>query len=491
LKPVYFFIISFIFSVAIYSLEYLTFVFTITFGLLSIVFYGAHKFFKLKGAFLLFVIFLGVFLGGFRAGLEVVSLEDLYLDKYVGNEVVIVGTVIEEPDNRERTQRLTINIEQIEDEEITSGVKLITSVSRYPKYSYGDKLKLLGKLVKPENFSNENGRVFDYVNYLAKDNIFYTISFPEARYLGSGHGNFVKSVLYSVKHSWLSSTERIIPDPHVSLLGGLVVGAKQSLGSELEEDFRRTGIIHIVVLSGYNVTIVAEAIMRFFAFLSPTLGLSLGAISIIFFAIMTGASATIVRASIMALLVILARATGRTSEITHALFLAGFFMVLYNPMIVIFDPSFQLSFLATLGLIYLAPQIEKYFHLIPTKWQLREFATATIATQIFVLPLLLYMMGEISLVALPVNLLILVFIPITMLFGFLAGMTGLISSVLAFPFVAASFGLLSYELFVVDVFSTLSFASVSIPGFPLWLMLLMYLVYGFFLYFLYKNTPSA
>ena len=206
---------------------------------------------------------------------------------------------------------------------------------------------------------------------------------------------------------------------------------------------------------------------------------------------MTGASATIVRASIMALLVIVARATGRTYQVTHGLFLAGFFMVLHNPMIVIYDPSFQLSFLATLGLIYLAPLIEKYFKLIPTKWQLREFAVATIATQIFVLPLILYMMGEISLVALPVNLLILIFIPITMLFGFLSGIVGFMSATLAFPLTFITYLLLEYELKVVEIFSNFPFASLQIPNFPLWLMFGIYTLYIYIMFRMYKNKKTG
>lgn len=219
--------------------------------------------------------------------------------------------------------------------------------------------------------------------------------------------------------------------------------------------------------------------------------MSLGSLSIILFAIMTGASATIVRASIMALLVIVARATHRTYAITRALFLAGFFMILHNPKILVFDSSFQLSFVATLGLIYLAPKIEQYFKLVPTKWQLREFATATVATQLFVLPLILYKMGELSLVALPVNMLILASVPLTMLFGFLTGMVGFIHIILSLPFAYVTHALLTYQLKVVDLFASLPFASLHIAPFPFWLALLIYIGYGILIWKLYKIKPRG
>jgi len=193
----------------------------------------------------------------------------------------------------------------------------------------------------------------------------------------------------------------------------------------------------------------------------------------------------------MALLVLLARATGRTYVITRALFIAGFFMILHNPKILVFDSSFQLSFMATLGLIYLAPKIEQYFKLVPTKWQLREFATATVATQLFVLPMILYKMGDLSLVALPVNILVLAFIPITMLFGFLTGVVGFVSTLLSLPLAYVTFALLSYQLKIVEVFASFPYASLHIESFPLWLAVLFYAVYGLVIWRLYKRKSST
>jgi len=437
------------------------------------------------------VLLAGVFIfaagfGILRFGVADMGNEAIVLDNFVGSEVVAEVIVIDEPDEREFNTRLTVEFEKIfsgeEWEEARTGAVITTE--QYPKRNYGDKLLISGTLKKPKNFFTDesNTREFDYISYLGKDDIYYQMFYPKVEFIESGQGNPIKEKLFFIKHLFLEKISNVIPEPHVSLLGGLVVGAKQSLGRELLDDFRKTGIIHIVVLSGYNVTIVVEAIMRFFSFIPKTASMSLGGISIVLFAVMVGGGATVVRASFMALLVMLARATGRPHEITIILFVAGFFMVLINPKILIFDPSFQLSFLATLGLIYLSPMIERYFQFVPTKWQLREFATATIATQIFVLPLLLYQMGEMSTVALPVNLLILAFIPLTMFFGFLTGVFGFVSTILSLPFAAISYYLLAYELKVVEIFASIPFASVSISYFPAWLMLMIYVLYFFVIF---------
>jgi len=391
----------------------------------------------------------------------------------VGRQVELAGIIVDEPDERENYTRLIFEIE--------NGVKVLITTGHYPEFSYGDKIKIEGELKKPKNFQD-----FDWRAFLVKDDIYFEMFYPKTQLIGSSQAPWIKQQLFSLKEKILFNVSRVIPEPHSALLGGLTFGAKRSMPPELLEDFRETGIIHIVVLSGYNVTIVAYAIMQFFSFLPYFFGMSLGVLGIICFALMAGASATVVRASLMAILVILAKATGRVYEITIALFSAGFLMLLHNPKILRFDSSFQLSFLATMALIWVAPIIEPRLGFLTKKWHVREFATATIATQIFVLPLLLYKMGLFSIVSVPVNLLILIFVPATMFFGFLTAVAGFTSTLfgasfsyfLSVPFGWITYGLLAYELKVVDLFASLPFASFTISSFPLWLMLAIYAVYA-------------
>lgn len=486
----YIFIGGFTIGVLFRSFFNLGFSFSIFLIALSGALFFLYYFIQYKGqSFLIALFILAASLGVLRFDIADLNKGNAVLDEVVGQEVVLEGVIVDEPDERENNTRLIVELESLISEtkeanpRVTLGQsKAIITADIHPRFSYGDKVHIEGELRKPKNFVDEDGGTFDYVSYLGKDDIFYQMFYPQLELIENGGGNPVKRTLFAFKRGFLEKVGRVIPDPQVSLLGGLVVGAKQSLGEELQEDFRKTGIIHIVVLSGYNVTIVAEAIMRFFSFLPYALGVSIGAIAIVFFAIMTGASATIVRASMMALLVLLARATGRTNAITRALFLVGFLMLLHNPKILVFDSSFQLSFTATIGLIYLAPKIEKHFHLVPTKWQLREFATATVATQIFVLPMILYKMGTLSLVALPVNLFILVTVPVTMLLGFLTGVVGFVSTLLSFPFAFVTNALLTYQLKVVDIFASLPFAAIEINYFPIWIAVLVYIIYGLFMW---------
>jgi competence protein ComEC len=382
------------------------------------------------------------------------------LENSVGAQIVFEGVVIDEPDSRETNTKYMV-------------LPLITA-DKYPQLSYGDRIEVRGRLDRPKNFEGDTGRIFNYVEWLKKDGIIYVMLYPDIEAIGDGGGNPVKRILFSLKSRFLGNVGRVISEPQVALLGGLVVGAKQSLGEDLLDAFRAVGVIHIVVLSGYNMTIVASFVGKILAFLGKRAGIYIGIGMIALFTIMTGGASTAVRAALMASLVLVSQLLNRPYVMFRALLVAGFFMVLWNPRSLAFDPSFQLSFLATLSLILLAPKVEKYLSFITDRWQLREVATATLSTQVFVLPFLLWMTGEFSLVALPANILILATIPATMFVGFLAGIAGFVSSALAFPFAFIANGLLSYQLWVVDTLASLPFASVILPAFPFWIVGIVY-----------------
>lgn len=403
----------------------------------------------------------------------------------IPGEYQLIGYVSAEPDVREFSTRLTVTLEG-------SHERALITLPHYPEYLYGDYVYINGELLIPEAFETDTGRVFDYHNFLKKEKIYYVVRYPEVSLITSGtHGNAVTKNLLHFKRGLLYQIERILPEPHSSLLGGLLVGAKSSMGDELLDQFRKTGVIHIVVLSGFNVTIIAEAIMRTLAFLGVVGSAVFGSLAILLFTIMTGASATVVRASLMAFLVILARVTGYQSEIIRALCIAAFVMVLHNPMILLYDPSFQLSFLATLGLIVLVPWIDEKITILPkTVFDLRGLAAASIGTQLFVLPLLVWMTGEVSLVSPLVNILVLWVVPVTMLIGFVALVISVFSVTIAIPVSLAAWFLLGYILQIVEWFATFPLAITKLPALSVLAVVLIYLLY-LLIYVISDSTSHA
>lgn len=398
----------------------------------------------------------------------------------LGEEANFTGVVIDEPEIRENNVKFKTKIEDSGEK-----INILITTSFNQDIKYGDKLNIIGKLKKPENFITDQGKDFDYVNYLRKDGIFYLINYPKIELVSNGHGNFIKSFLFEVKEKFLGKVNSNISEPESLLMGGLILGEKASFSDDLRTSFINTGTIHIVALSGYNVTIVAEWIMKLFSYFPRNFGIGMGIFVIILFVLMTGASSTAIRAGIMAILVLVARATGRNYDVARALTLAGVFMILYNPFTLIYDVSFQLSFIATVAVIFYTPKIEKYFSWVPKTFQLRDIVSVTSAAYIFVTPFILYKMGNLSLVALPANILILPFIPITMLFGFLTGFVGLFWYTFSVPFGYISYLLLNYELSVVNFFSNLSFSAFYITNFPLIITLI---IYAYFIYILFGRS---
>lgn len=426
--------------------------------------------------FVMALIFLCVPLGMLRMQSDVAAYSQSSLLTQVGETVTLEGVVVAELDVRERSARMTLAV---------GDDRVLVSVDRYSTVAYGDRVIISGTLRLPESFEGDYGRVFHYGGYLRARNIGFVMSFPESvEIIENRIGHWFIHLLYDVKEVFVGAINRTIPDPSAGLGVGLLLGVEQALGAELERAFRVTGVIHIVVLSGFNVMIVVTAVMFLLgSVLSLRPRVIVGLLAITTFALLVGLSATVVRATIMAGLVLIAQLIGRQYHIVRALCLAGAVMVLLEPHILAFDIGFQLSFMATLGLILIAPQFETIMGYVPSKFGVREFLIATIATQIAVLPLLAYHIGEVSLIAVLVNVLILPLVPLAMGLTFVAGLVALFFPLLAPPFALATHALLFSMIRVVEWCATVPYAAVTVPVIPWYGVFVMYGVLAVGLYF--------
>ncbi len=408
---------------------------------------------------------------------------------YNGETVRFGGIVVKEPDVRSDHQKLTIDARQgIENASVRLEGKVLVKTELYPPYQYGDYLDITCTIQKPEplEFETEAGvRVFEYDKYLARYNIYSVCYRPHIAVIGRGYGNVLLAGLLSVKTKFTGAIQKVLAEPHASFLGGLVLGAKKSIPDDLMENFNRTGTTHIVALSGYNITIIAILVLNlckhFWISRRGAFWVSLFAIT--FFVLITGAQASVVRAGIMGMLVLLATQLGRMSRITNTLALAAFVMVLVNPKVLVFDAGFQLSFLATMGLVYLSPILERGLKKIPNIFELRMNLVATMSATIATLPLILFQFGRLSTVALLVNMLILPLIPVAMGVGFLMGILSLIWLPIGQLFAWIEWAILSYVIVVVETFAKFNFASLEIAQVS-WMWLVV--GYGFLVFIIFK-----
>ncbi|MFA6999656.1 MAG: ComEC/Rec2 family competence protein [Candidatus Paceibacterota bacterium] len=397
--------------------------------------------------------------------------------KVVGKVVELTGVVYDDPDVRIKNKHLNITLEN-------KDVNILVFIGREEDVNYGDKVKVNGVLEEPENFTTNSGKEFNYRRYLANKDIYYLIKNAEIEILSTNNGSKVKSLLYKIKNSFILNINSVIPMPESDLANGLILGVRGGFDEDTKQEFIDTGTIHIIALSGYNVSIVANNVMKFFSLMfSITVSIVLGFIVIILFIIMTGASATAIRAGIMASIMLLGRMTDRKYLAGRALIVAGLLMIAYDPR-VLSDMSFQLSFIATGGVLFVTPKIMNWFRILPLRYGIREMVASTVAATISVLPILLYLTGVLSLVSLPANFLILLIIPTIMLLIFITGIAGFVLPILSIIFGYITYIILLYMLSVIHFFGSLSFASISIQSFPL---VLTILIYFFLLWWVFKN----
>ncbi|HRY82285.1 MAG TPA: ComEC/Rec2 family competence protein [Candidatus Moranbacteria bacterium] len=345
----------------------------------------------------------------------------------------------------------------------------------YEEYKYGEVLKINCELQRIKNFDNS----FDYRMYLGKDGIFYECKKPEIERLNKNEGNGIYLTLLKIKNKFEENINKLIPAPESGLLIGLILGGSDQLSKNIKDNFSRTGMTHIVAVSGYNVTIIAEYLMILGIFLGlwRRQAFWFAVTGIILFVIITGLSASAVRAGIMGILLIWAMKNGRLANSENAILFSAGAMLLSNPLLLRWDIGFQLSFLATIGIVYFYPIAENYLIKNHKAFGITEILFLSISAQIFVLPIIMFNFGTLSLISLLANILILPIIPFTMLLGFVSALFGFIFEPVAIIFSWLAYLPLKYETLIINYLGSLKYASVEMKitwiGVAVWYIILV------------------
>jgi len=294
------------------------------------------------------------------------------------------------------------------------------TTSKYQNYFYGDRLLVQGKVTEPKSDSD-----FDYKAYLLRWNTYALMSYPKIIVLKTGQGHWWVRWLVVIKYVFIRQVNKVLSAVESNLLLGILIGARKALPDEVINNFNSTGVSHVIAISGYNISILASSLTFLDRRIGRRANFWLTLIVILAFVIMSGASASVVRAALMGGLVLLSSRVGRLYAITPSLCAAAIGMLLLNPRILYWDASFQLSFLATCGVVYIAPLVESLTEKWPSLLGVKSIIVTTMSAIVATLPFMLYQFGRLSIVAPLVNILILPLVPTTMLFGFLTGIPGI------------------------------------------------------------------
>jgi competence protein ComEC len=338
---------------------------------------------------------------------------------------------------------------------------------------------LIGALVAPREAQRPGE--FDYRQYLARKRIFSLIEPKAVRQVAENQGSPLWAALLALRDTARRTLLRELPEPQASLAVGILLGLQSSIPDDVTATFSATGTSHILVISGWNITIIATALY------SVAEGLKLSKRNVFWpilatiwiYTLFVGATPTVIRAAVMGTIVVVGQRLERQAHAWTTLFAATWAMTLWDPQ-TLWDLGFQLSALATASLFAYGKAVERLLLKTPLRlgwldWA-REALTATLAAQILALPLILYNFGNLSIVAPLANVVLLPMVPYAMLFGSIALLGGLIWLPLGQWLAVVAYLVLAWLTEGARLFATLPYAAVQLPPFPLWLLLGYYAI---------------
>lgn len=319
-----------------------------------------------------------------------------------GQQLSITTRITDVPQVQGSRQQFRIKIDRGERITITTGL--------FPRYSYGDRITIKGK-VKTNIY---------------KGHEFFTMNYPTLQAVNNDQ-NFITRAANQIRRKTDIIFQKSLPPASAGLLSGIVFGGNQGLPKDFMDALRTGGVVHVIAASGMNVTFVAGALIGILgAFLKRRLALTIAILGIVFYAFLSGFEPSIVRAAIMACFAFSAALLGRQNFALTSVFITAGLMLFYAPDL-LFDVGFQLSFLATLGILLIKPILDGGLGRLGKLGGLgSENITTTIAAQIATLPILLSVFGSFGMLSILVNALVLWTVPVLMAIGSIGLLLGFI-----------------------------------------------------------------
>jgi competence protein ComEC len=430
---------------------------------------------RYKKGLLLLGLCLIAFLTGvlcFRWNIPTVDEHNLvfYNDRGI---VELRGVVATDPEIKDLAAELHLSAREIKVEgewKDVSGL-LLVRMSRFPGYHYGDVLQVKGRLETPPQLDS-----FDYRDYLARKGVYSLMLYPQVESLGSGKGFKPLEGIYDLRHRLSESLGSALPEPQGSLAQGILLGLQGNIPASLKTAFSQTGTAHLLAISGLHVSVVAGIVLSVGIWLfgrrrGTYIWLALGIIWL--YALISGMRTPVIRAAIMGSLFLFAEYSGRQRSAITSLGIAAAVMLGIHPQI-LWEVSFQLSFLAMAGLIFFFPPLRGWGRRAIAAVAGEEGAAAsaanffvdgfavTLSAIIATWPVVAYNFNIVSLVALPATFFALLALPGIIVTAALVSVLGLFAPPLAQVMGWLAWLFLSYTMGVIQVFALPSFAFLEV-----------------------------
>ncbi|MDD5212846.1 MAG: ComEC/Rec2 family competence protein [Candidatus Gracilibacteria bacterium] len=407
------------------------------------------------------ISFIGMLLGLAYSSYNLDKIEHSqnYINQYIGKNLEIEASIESLYKKTPDYTSYIAKIEKIKSRDFKG--KQIKVLLKIPgNYPLADKsiIKTKTKLEKIENFSQN----FNYEKFLNSKGVFATSYLYSYETIGAYPKNKIETSLDFIKEKFLNSIKSIFPPDEANLLSGILIGERTETSKEIQSDFNNSGLTHIVAVSGFNITIIIvflSYILKIFPMFFRSTLISIGVIG---FVAIVGDNIAAIRAAIMGLLAYYILVSGRSGNSFVILLISAFIIVLYNPLILNYDISFQLSFLAVLGLIYTKNFFDKIFSFIPKILAIRESFVLTLSAFSFTLPIMIVYFGQVSILSPLANIAVGWTLPFTMLFGFISVILDFFSHQASYIIGFIARGFLAYILEVTHFFGNFYYSTLKI-----------------------------
>lgn len=361
--------------------------------------------------------------------------------------------------------------------------RVLVSTGLYPEYNYGDLLEISCQLKTPQPVDD-----FDYGKYLARFKIFSLCYQPGIKLLAQNQGSWFYAEILKVRDGFGAVMDKSLSAPQSTLLKAIIFGQRGEMSDELLQQFSRTGVSHVIAVSGSHVTIIAAILFNLFLSLGIRRKVSFYLIigSLIIFLLLIAWPASAVRAVVMGSLGLWAMQAGRLNNSRWSLIFTAVIMLAINPLLLFYDVGFQLSFLAVWGMMEFTDKFEALWQRLPFELTnilgFRDSLSMTMAAQVTTLPLIVYQFGQASLVSPVANMLVLPAVTPIMILGFIFAFVGLFSLSLAKILFWAEWLLLTYFLKVIEILNNWQWAAIGGLKVGWWFLIICYLALVVWIY---------
>lgn len=433
-----------------------------------------------KQFWIYFILILG-FLGGFCWTQKIYARYSFRPDLAL-KEITVKGEIIRDPVISNSFQYLAVR--SLDFKKYTSEDVFITQLPFYLSPEIGDIVLIKGTIDKA---------TYNPFDIFLKNKITYSVNLLKCEFLKKKEGFNVFLVFSRLRNFIITKINNVFPPNEASLASMLLLGKNfKGYNQEISQTFNKAGISHLIVISGFHLTLIADILNYVFQFLFlSSFGLSF--LNIVFmgcFVILVGFSASLIRAVIMSLLSIISRYFHRIYNATNSLLLSAFVILIINPSVLISDLGFQLSFLSVASLIFITPFISSCLSWIPQKrflgWLKNALATS-LAIFVGLMPFLIYKTGNVTLTMPLANLILVPLISILLFLLFINVLLLIFIYPLGKIFSFFSYLYLNLILQLASLFAKSKFSQYPLPLISIFWVLIYYIILIYALSQFYKK----